>query len=69
ADALGHCAECHTPRNIFGAMIGSERYAGGADIEGNGWVPNITPGPDGIPHGRSRQKHFGPAGFRPCGTR
>ncbi|HWG05328.1 MAG TPA: cytochrome c [Beijerinckiaceae bacterium] len=48
ADALGHCAECHTPRNIFGAMIASERYAEGADIEGNGWVPNITPGPDGV---------------------
>ena len=48
ADALGHCAECHSPRNRLGGIVTSERYAGGRDIEGKGWVPNITPGPDGI---------------------
>jgi mono/diheme cytochrome c family protein len=39
----GHCAECHSPRNILGAIIDSQRFAGGPDAEGKGWVPNITP--------------------------
>jgi mono/diheme cytochrome c family protein len=39
----GHCAECHSPRNLLGAIIDSERFAGGPSPDGNGWVPNITP--------------------------
>jgi mono/diheme cytochrome c family protein len=39
----GHCAECHSPRNILGAIINSERFAGGPTPDGKGWVPNITP--------------------------
>src|SRR5512139_1538736 len=40
----GHCAECHSPRNILGAIVASQRFAGGPDQEGgDGWVPNITP--------------------------
>ena len=42
ADALGHCAECHSPRNVLGAIVPAQRYAGGPDPEGRGWVPNIT---------------------------
>jgi mono/diheme cytochrome c family protein len=38
----GHCAECHSPRNRLGAIIASQRFAGGPDPEGDGWVPNIT---------------------------
>jgi mono/diheme cytochrome c family protein len=39
----GHCAECHSPRNLLGAIIKSQRFAGGPDPEGgDGWVPNIT---------------------------
>jgi mono/diheme cytochrome c family protein len=38
----GHCAECHSPRNLLGGIIESERFAGGPDPEGKGWVPNIT---------------------------
>lgn len=38
----GHCAECHTPRNIFGAMVSSRRFAGGPSPDGQGGVPNIT---------------------------
>ena len=41
----GHCAECHSPRNLLGAIIARQRFAGGPDPEGgDGWVPNITPG-------------------------
>jgi mono/diheme cytochrome c family protein len=40
----GHCAECHSPRNVLGAIIARQRFAGGPDPEGgDGWVPNITP--------------------------
>ena len=40
----GHCAECHSPRNVPGAIIAGERFAGGPDPEGgDGWIPNITP--------------------------
>ena len=44
----GHCAECHSARNIFGGIKPSQRFAGGADLEGEGWVPNITPHADGL---------------------
>jgi mono/diheme cytochrome c family protein len=39
----GHCAECHSPRNVLGAIIESQRFAGGPAADGKGWVPNITP--------------------------
>ncbi len=45
----GHCAECHSPRNMLGAVIDSERFAGGPAPDGSGWVPNITPA--GLQHG------------------
>ena len=44
----GHCAECHSPRDAFGGIIAERRFTGGADAEGKGWVPNITPHADGI---------------------
>jgi mono/diheme cytochrome c family protein len=41
-NSFGHCAECHSPRNFLGGIIASQRFAGGPDPEGKGWVPNIT---------------------------
>ena len=41
-NALGHCAECHSPRNMLGAIVETQRFAGGPDPEGKGYVPNIT---------------------------
>jgi mono/diheme cytochrome c family protein len=38
----GHCAECHSPRNILGGIIESQRFAGGSP-DGTEWAPNITP--------------------------
>ena len=46
-NSFGHCAECHSPRNALGGVIRGERFAGGPNPEGEGWVPNIT------------QKHLG----------
>jgi mono/diheme cytochrome c family protein len=42
ANALGHCGECHSPRNRFGAVDVS-RHLGGAMGPG-GRIPNITSG-------------------------
>jgi len=39
----GHCAECHSPRNFMGGIITAQRFAGGPNPEGKGWIPNITP--------------------------
>ena len=41
-NSLGHCAECHSPRNFLGGIIAGKRFAGGPNPEGEGWVPNIT---------------------------
>ncbi|HEX2146671.1 MAG TPA: cytochrome c, partial [Pseudorhizobium sp.] len=40
----GHCGECHTPRNALGGLQTAQWLAGGPDPEGEGRIPNITPG-------------------------
>ncbi len=44
----GHCAECHSGRNLLGGIVAERRFAGGPNPEGRGWVPNITSHQDGI---------------------
>jgi mono/diheme cytochrome c family protein len=44
----GHCAECHSSRNLLGGIIEDEKFAGARNPEGKGTVPNITPSDDGI---------------------
>ncbi len=41
-EALGHCGECHTPRNALGAMERGRWLAGGPTPDGKGKFPNIT---------------------------
>lgn len=41
-DALGHCGECHTPRNLLGGPKKS-RYLGGAKLGDDVNAPNVTP--------------------------
>ena len=41
-NGFGHCAECHSPRNLLGGIIEAQRFAGGPNPEGEGFVPNIT---------------------------
>jgi mono/diheme cytochrome c family protein len=41
-EALAHCAECHSPRDMFGGIVKDKRYAGGPDPEGSGFLPNIS---------------------------
>ena len=40
----GHCAECHSPRNMFGAIVSGRRFTGGQSPTGQGGIPNITQG-------------------------
>ena len=40
----GHCGECHTPRDWTGGLKLERWLAGAPDLEGDGKVPNITPG-------------------------
>ena len=40
--ALGHCGECHTPRNPLGGPKRDRHLAGGKGPEGKG-IPNLTP--------------------------
>jgi mono/diheme cytochrome c family protein len=43
AEAVAHCDECHSSRNLLGAIKPETRFAGAEDPEGVGYVPNITP--------------------------
>ncbi len=42
-NALGHCSECHTPRNIFGALKPKFMFSGTKENAGLDASPNITP--------------------------
>lgn len=42
-EALGHCAECHTPRDALGGLDRSRWMAGAPVADGEGRVPAITP--------------------------
>lgn len=45
AEVLGHCGECHTPRNTLTGAPDADRWLGGGPgPSGRGRVPNITPG-------------------------
>lgn len=42
-EALGHCGECHTPRNALGALDHGNWLAGASNPSGEGRIPAITP--------------------------
>lgn len=44
AEALAHCGECHTPRNMLGGMDTARWLGGAPNPSGDGRIPNITPG-------------------------
>lgn len=47
-EGAGHCGECHTSRDSFGGLDGSQWLAGAPNPDGEGRVPNITPHDDGL---------------------
>lgn len=42
-EGLGHCSECHTPRNAIGGLDRTKWLAGAASPDGKGKVPALTP--------------------------
>lgn len=42
-EALGHCAECHTPRDAMGGLKSSQWMHGAKNPGGKGTVPSIHP--------------------------
>jgi mono/diheme cytochrome c family protein len=46
ATAVGHCGECHTPRNFMGAMKTSRAFSGNPKGPDGQRAPNITPDPE-----------------------
>jgi mono/diheme cytochrome c family protein len=44
-EALGHCAECHTPRDALGGLEKDKWLAGSADGAEGEAAPNLTPDP------------------------
>lgn len=44
----GHCGECHTPRDFAGGTDKARWLSGAVAAEGEGVVPNITPGEGGL---------------------
>ncbi|MCY1741513.1 c-type cytochrome [Ensifer sp. SL37] len=47
-EGLGHCGECHTPRNALGGFEPDQWLAGAPNPEGEGRIPDITPGSKSI---------------------
>jgi mono/diheme cytochrome c family protein len=43
AEALSHCGECHTERNVLGGLKRARWLGGAPNPSGKGTVPNITP--------------------------
>jgi len=66
---LGHCGECHTPRNLLGARRDGRAFAGNPEGPEDRKVPNITPHEnDGIGDwDRSDIAFFLKTGFFPDG--
>jgi len=47
-DAVAHCGECHTPRNVLGAVVESQYLSGTTHGINGDSAPNITPHATGL---------------------
>jgi mono/diheme cytochrome c family protein len=69
-EAVGHCGECHTPRDRFGGLDPSRWLAGGPVLEvgtdAGSSVPNLTPHENGLAAWSERQiARYLETGFTP----
>jgi mono/diheme cytochrome c family protein len=62
-EALGHCGECHTPRNMLGGLDRSRWMAGADNPSGEGGIPGIAPG--ALNWSESEIAYFLESGFTP----
>lgn len=62
----GHCAECHTPRDLLGGLDKGRWFAGAPNPDGPGTIPNITPHETGIGSWSADEiAYYLKTGFRP----
>lgn len=61
----GHCGECHTPRGFAGEMDHARWLGGGPAPDGEGKVPNITPGGSVADWSISDLAYYFETGFTP----
>lgn len=64
-EGLGHCGECHSPRNFLGGIDTSRWLAGAPNPTGKGRVPNLTPHKDGLGWSTSDIAEYLKSGFTP----
>lgn len=65
-EGLGHCAECHTPRDWTGGLDTSRWFGGARNPSGEGNVPNITAGKSGLNDwSQSDIEYYLESGFTP----
>ncbi|OSP54547.1 cytochrome c [Pseudoruegeria sp. SK021] len=62
-EALGHCGECHTPRNLLGGLERDQWLTGAANPSGTGHIPGITS--DTLDWSESDLAYFLTSGFTP----
>lgn len=62
-EALGHCAECHTPRTALGGLNTSRWLGGAPNPSGQGRIPNITSG--GLSWSEEEIAEYLSSGFTP----
>jgi mono/diheme cytochrome c family protein len=62
-EALGHCAECHTPRGIFGGLKESKWMLGAENPSGEGKIPPIHP--SGLRWNKKEIVEYLSSGFTP----
>lgn len=65
AEGPGHCAECHTPRTMFGGLDLARWMAGAPNPEGKGRTPNLTPGEGGLDWSAADIAEYLKSGFTP----
>ncbi len=62
-EALGHCGECHTPRNALGGLEKARWLGGAPNPAGKGRIPDITPG--GLDWSKADIAYYLETGFTP----
>jgi mono/diheme cytochrome c family protein len=64
-EALGHCAECHTPRGMLGNLRRSVWMSGAPNPSGRGTIPPLAPGAKGLSWSESDIAEYLKSGFTP----
>ncbi len=64
-EGLGHCSECHTPRNILGGAKTGQWLQGAPNPSGKGRIPDLTPHVGGLEWSAADIAEYLTSGFTP----